>query len=258
MHDLSGTDRRNPTVNGYGTLYGAPELSTDDFPILDPVTQRRDHVQRAGARREYADDARRSRGRALAVLGRRSDLGQQGERAQSDARSRGPRLVHGAHSRGRQSRVLQARFDRIRRRSGFRRSSAGRHLAVYEPDDEASTRSSTRASARIICSSRRTRTTRCGPAAAARWSVGSTRRSSMQPAMQRRRKVGRRYVLDTNGNGKLDAWMEPDQPRRCEARHAHRSGFYAVMPNPADGSVWGSVAFRYPGALAALRSEDAC
>ena len=37
MHDLSGTDRRNPTVNGYGPLYGAPELSTDDMPILDPV-----------------------------------------------------------------------------------------------------------------------------------------------------------------------------------------------------------------------------
>ncbi|NNE38995.1 MAG: carboxypeptidase regulatory-like domain-containing protein, partial [Gammaproteobacteria bacterium] len=37
VHDLSGTDRRNPTVNGYGPLYGAPELSTDQFPILDPV-----------------------------------------------------------------------------------------------------------------------------------------------------------------------------------------------------------------------------
>src|SRR5690606_8120148 len=37
MHDLSSTDRRNPTVNGYGKLYGAPELSTDAFPILDPV-----------------------------------------------------------------------------------------------------------------------------------------------------------------------------------------------------------------------------
>src|SRR5688500_13058044 len=37
MHDLSGTDRRHPTVNGHGKLYGAPELSTDDFPILDPV-----------------------------------------------------------------------------------------------------------------------------------------------------------------------------------------------------------------------------
>src|SRR5690606_8887523 len=37
MHDLSGTDRRNPTVNAYGPLYGAPELSTDEFPIIDPV-----------------------------------------------------------------------------------------------------------------------------------------------------------------------------------------------------------------------------
>jgi hypothetical protein len=37
MHDLSGTDRRDPTVNGYGPLYGAPELSTDQMPILDPV-----------------------------------------------------------------------------------------------------------------------------------------------------------------------------------------------------------------------------
>ncbi len=37
MHDLSGTDRRDPTVNGYGLLYGSPELSTDEFPILDPI-----------------------------------------------------------------------------------------------------------------------------------------------------------------------------------------------------------------------------
>ena len=38
MHDLSGTDRRKPTVNSYGPLYGAPELSTDEMPILDPLT----------------------------------------------------------------------------------------------------------------------------------------------------------------------------------------------------------------------------
>ncbi|MDA0690214.1 MAG: carboxypeptidase-like regulatory domain-containing protein, partial [Proteobacteria bacterium] len=37
MHDLSGTDRRDPTVNANGPLYGAPELSTDEFPVLDPV-----------------------------------------------------------------------------------------------------------------------------------------------------------------------------------------------------------------------------
>ena len=37
LHDLSSTDRRDPTVNGYGKIYGSPELSTDNFPILDPV-----------------------------------------------------------------------------------------------------------------------------------------------------------------------------------------------------------------------------
>ena len=37
LHDLSGTDRRNPTVNGNGLLYGTPELSSDEFPVLDPV-----------------------------------------------------------------------------------------------------------------------------------------------------------------------------------------------------------------------------
>jgi hypothetical protein len=37
LHDLSGTDRRHPTVNGHGLLYGTPELSSDDFPVLDPL-----------------------------------------------------------------------------------------------------------------------------------------------------------------------------------------------------------------------------
>jgi hypothetical protein len=37
LHDLIGTDRRKPTVNGSGALYGAMELSTDWVPILDPV-----------------------------------------------------------------------------------------------------------------------------------------------------------------------------------------------------------------------------
>ena len=38
LHDLTGTDWRNPTVNANGPLYGAPELSTDDYPVLDPNT----------------------------------------------------------------------------------------------------------------------------------------------------------------------------------------------------------------------------
>ncbi|PYM77720.1 MAG: hypothetical protein DME03_03415 [Candidatus Rokuibacteriota bacterium] len=36
--DLIASDRRYPTVNAYGKLYGSPEYATDNYPILDPKT----------------------------------------------------------------------------------------------------------------------------------------------------------------------------------------------------------------------------
>lgn len=40
MHDAISTDKRNPTVNANGYIYGSPEESTDDVPVLDPKTNR--------------------------------------------------------------------------------------------------------------------------------------------------------------------------------------------------------------------------
>ena len=37
LHDLTPTDRRNPTVNANGKLYGTAEESTDYLPVLDPA-----------------------------------------------------------------------------------------------------------------------------------------------------------------------------------------------------------------------------
>src|SRR5688572_33208820 len=38
LHDVVSTDRRKPTVNANGPLYGALELSADYVPVLDPNT----------------------------------------------------------------------------------------------------------------------------------------------------------------------------------------------------------------------------
>ena len=38
LHDLVSTDRRDPTINAFGRLYGALEESADYLPVLDPVT----------------------------------------------------------------------------------------------------------------------------------------------------------------------------------------------------------------------------
>ncbi len=85
LHDSVSTDRRNPTVNANGLLYGALELSADYLPVLDPVR----HTIQSGAahrsRPEHAADAA-SDDAAVAVLGQRSDLDQQEQRAQPDAR----------------------------------------------------------------------------------------------------------------------------------------------------------------------------
>ena len=40
MHDAISTDKRHPTVNANGYIYGSPEESTDDVPVLDPVANR--------------------------------------------------------------------------------------------------------------------------------------------------------------------------------------------------------------------------
>ena len=37
LHSEVSTDRRNPTINPNGKVYGSPEYSTDYLPVLDPV-----------------------------------------------------------------------------------------------------------------------------------------------------------------------------------------------------------------------------
>ncbi len=58
LHDLIASDRRYPTVNAYGPLYGSPEYSTDNMPILDPKTNKVVVLQDAGAGPEHARIAR--------------------------------------------------------------------------------------------------------------------------------------------------------------------------------------------------------
>src|SRR5215207_7569801 len=45
LHDEISTDRRQPTINANGLIYGATEESTDLFPVLDPVTHKTNQVK---------------------------------------------------------------------------------------------------------------------------------------------------------------------------------------------------------------------
>jgi hypothetical protein len=56
------------------------------------------------------------------------------------------------------------------------------------------------------------------------------------------------FVLDTNGNGKRDDYVEPNQPIDPSKDKRIVAGLYGIAPSPADGSIWGSV-LGYPGAI---------
>jgi hypothetical protein len=45
VHDLTATDKRKPTVNANGPIYGSTELSTDTMPVLDPVHNTQSVIQ---------------------------------------------------------------------------------------------------------------------------------------------------------------------------------------------------------------------
>ena len=44
LHDLVSTDRRDPTVNAYGKIYGALENSADYLPVLNPSAHSTDQI----------------------------------------------------------------------------------------------------------------------------------------------------------------------------------------------------------------------
>ncbi len=74
LHDEISTDKRNPTVNANGLIYGSPEESRDYLPVLDPVHNTHQPGEDSLSRSQHARPAEAAA--AVDDLGRRSHLGQ--------------------------------------------------------------------------------------------------------------------------------------------------------------------------------------
>ena len=250
MHDLSSTDRRDPTVNAYGRIYGAPELSTGDFPILDPQAST-DTSFRAQVR---DPDTPTTAGTPVfqpsPYWGEQTLWDSQANAHNPMLDDRG-RVWYTARVRG------SANPDFCRQGSShpsarlFPLERAGRHLSLYEPEsgdysfvdtcfsthhlqfaEDANDTLWTSGGGQVVGWLNTKMYEETGDAAASQgWAP---------------------FILDTSGNGQQDEWVEPGEPIDPTRDTRVNAGFYAVMPNPADGSIWGSVAFRYPGSILRL------
>ena len=248
LHDLISTDRRDPTVNAYGKIYGAPELSTDDFPILDPMantdTTFRAPVRDPDTPTTYSDPI----GAPSAYWGEEriwdskanahNPMIDQDGRVWYTARVRGPENPDFCREGSDQPSAMLTPTAR-----------AGRHLSVYEPETgEYHFVDTCYSSHHLQFAEDATNTL---------WTSGGGEVVGwlntdlfMETKDAKLAQGWTAAILDTNGNGRRDAGYtdigEPIDPAR-DARINPR--FYAIMPNPADGSVWGSTSFEFPGRL---------
>jgi len=254
MHDLSGTDRRDPTVNGYGLIYGAPELSTDEMPILDPVANTTT-IYNVPVRDEDTPTTNEAPVVAPSPYW--------GDKRIWDSRSN----IHNPML-DRDGRVwLTARIraannpDFCKQGSAhpsarlYPKDSASRHLAWLDPVTGDYTFVDTCYSTHHLQFAYDERNTlwTSGGGDVVGWLDTTTFLATGDAAASQ---GWAPLILDTNGNGRQDEWTEPDEEPDPELDRRVPNGFYAVMPEPRGNAIWGSNAFRYPGSITRLLPGD--
>ena len=247
MHDLSGTDRRDPTVNGYGPLYGAPELSTDEFPVIDPVNNT-SWVINAPVRDADTPTTNSTPPAAPSPYWGDEAIWDSKANAHNPMLDQDGRVWYTARIRGADNPAFCRQGSSHPSAQRFPTTRSGRQLSVYDPQSEEYTFIDTCFSTHHLQFAYDEDNTL--------WTSGGgpvvgwlNTRQFLETGDAAASQGWSPLILDTNGNGQVDEWTEPGEPADPDKDMRVNAGFYAVMPNPADGSVWGSNAFGYPGAI---------
>jgi len=249
MHDLSSTDRRNPTVNAYGKLYGAPELSTDEFPILDPVANVATSFH-APVRDPDTPSTAETPPTAPSPYWDNEIIWDSRANAHNPMFDHLGRVWYTARIRGPENPAFCREGSDHPSAKLFPTERTGRHLAVYEPDTGEYTFIDTCFSTHHLQFAEDEDHTlwTSGGGQVVGWLNTRVFDETGDAALAQGWTA---LVLDTNGNGRRDDYVEPDEPIDPEKDKRIANGFYAVMPSPVDGSVWGS-SIGYPGAIIRL------
>ena len=247
LHDLVTTDRRNPTVNANGLIYGALELSADYLPVLDPVRHVTSQVPLT-----VRDPNTKPPSPAMPAP---SPYWGNEILWTSKANVHNPMFDH----KGRVWITATVRPpenpDVFKTGSShpsaqrFPLNNAGRHLGMYDPTTGKYTHISTGFSTHHLMFAEDVNhtlwTSGGGPV------VGWLNTKKFDETGDEAASQGwTPLILDTNGNGRRDDYVEPNQPLDPAKDKWIIAGFYAVAPAP-DGSVWGS-SLGYPGAIIRL------
>ena len=247
LHDVASTDRRNPKINANGPVYGALELSADYTPVLDPRTHTASRVPLT-----VRDPATPPTNPAMP-----ESSPYWGEEViwTSKNNVHNPMLDH----KGRVwlTSAVRPSANPPECKEGsthpsaklFPIANAGRHLQMYDPATKKLTHIGTCFGTHHLMFAEDANHTlwTSGGGQVIGWlntkmfeETGDEMKSQGWTAL----------IRDANGNGKRDAYTEPNQPADPAKDVRVNGALYAVAPAP-DGSIWGTQ-LGYPGAVIRL------
>jgi hypothetical protein len=246
LHDEISTDKRKPTVNANGPIYGATELSTDLLPVLDPVRHKATEIKHP-VRDPKTPSAKTDPLSPSPYWGAEPIW-------DSQSNQHNPMLDEQARVWFTARVRPPANPDFCKKGSDhpsakvFPLENANRHLSMYDPKSKKFTLISTCFSTHHLVfaeDANHTLWTSAGGGGAG--AIGWLNRKMFEETRDEQKSQGwAPFILDTNGNGKRDEWVEPKEPVDAAKDKRVVIGYYGVAVSPVDGSVWGS-SLGFPG-----------
>jgi hypothetical protein len=244
-HDLISSDRRNPTVNAYGPLYGSAEYSSDEIPILDPKTHKVTFFKMSVADPNgpesfgppFHASAVAKPTMPSAYWGDEKIWSQRANNHNGMFDKEG-RVWFAAAVRGTQNPAFCKKGSDHPSAKAFPLELSGRQTSMLDPKTMKYS---------LIDTCFGTHHPQFGyDGDDTLWFSGTGPVAGWvntkiwdETGDAARAQGWAPWVLDTNGNGKLDEYTEPDKPLDAgKDMRIAGSGPYAVMPHPTDGSVW--------------------
>jgi hypothetical protein len=244
LHDLIASDRRFPTVNAYGPVYGSTELSVDIIPILDPKTHSTKNFP-TPVRDPDTPVSMEEKPMQPSPYWGEEQVWTSKANNHNGMFDRKGRVWFAAAVRGPNNPAFCKKGSDHPSAKVFPLERTNRHLSILDPKTMEYTFIDTCFGTHHLQFDANDVLWTSGGGQVVGWfdmkiydQTGDAVKAQGWTPM----------ILDTNGNGKRDAYVEPNQPVDPTKDKRISTGFYAVMPSPADGSVWGSVR-TFPGAV---------
>jgi len=246
LHDEISTDKRNPRVNPNGLIYGTPEESRDLFPVLDPVRHKATQVKMP-VRDPNTPSSKANATTPSPYWGPEPIWDSQTSMHNPMFDEKG-RVWFTSRVRAPENPDFCKKGSDHPSAKIFPVEQANRHLSMYDPRTGKVTLISTCFPTHHLVFAEDANNTLWTSAGGPQSGVlGWLNRKMFEETGDEVRSQGwTAIVLDTNGNGKRDEYVEPNQPVDPSKDKRIVAAFYGIAVNPADGTIWGSV-LGFPG-----------